>query len=103
MIYPLKFRQQVSQTKENFNLTLNQTSERFDVSIRTLFRWQIKIKPWMTRNKPATKLNMDALAQDGHLFPDDYQWERAKRLGVVQRTSSGWIKKARHSRAQTDR
>ena len=38
----------------------------------------------MTRNKPATKINMDGLEKDIDRHPDDYQRERGKRLGVTQ-------------------
>ena len=38
----------------------------------------------MTRNKPATKINMDRLEKDIERHPDDYQWERGKRFGVTQ-------------------
>ncbi len=86
MTYPLKFREKVFATKDKFNLTFEQTSERFDVPVRTLFRWQNKIEPCETRDKPATKINMDALANDVASAPDDYQWERATRLGVAERT-----------------
>ena len=38
--YPLEFRRKVFATKEKFQLTFQETSERFDTPIRTLFRWQ---------------------------------------------------------------
>jgi len=38
----------------------------------------------MTRNKPATKINMDRLEKDIERHADDYQWEPGKRLGVTQ-------------------
>ena len=50
----------------------------------TLFRWQKRLEPCTTRNRPATKVDMDALIKDIEKFPDDYQWERAKRLNVTQ-------------------
>ena len=40
----------------------------------------------MTRDKPATRLDMAELAKDVKMAPDAYQWERAKRLGVAERT-----------------
>ena len=86
MTYPLKLREKVFATKDKFSLTFEQTSERFDVPIRNLFRWQNKIEPNKTRNKPATKINMTALKKDVEASPDDYQWERAQRLGVSERT-----------------
>ena len=33
---------------------------------------------------PSTKLDMDKLAKDVENYPDDYLWERAKRLNVGQ-------------------
>ncbi|MDC9591889.1 IS630 transposase-related protein, partial [Xenorhabdus sp. XENO-10] len=38
----------------------------------------------MTRDKPPTKISDEALIMDVKNYPDDYQWERAKRLGVAQ-------------------
>ena len=35
-------------------------------------------------DKPATKIDMDALAQEVQDSPDDYQWERAARFNVTQ-------------------
>ena len=93
MTYSLKFRKKVFATKEKFTLTFKATSERFDIPIRTLFRWQKKLEPCLTRNKPATKLDMDALAKDVESAPDDYQWERAKRLGVAERTIGYGLKR----------
>ena len=86
MAYPLQFRQKVFSTKEKFDLAFEQTSQRFDVPIRTLFRWQRKIAPCMTRDKPATRLDMAQPAKDVELAPNACQWERAKRLGVAERT-----------------
>ena len=86
MTYSLDFRQKVFELKEKKGLTFEETSEHFAISIRTLFRWQSKLEPCTTRNKPASKLDMDALANDVETFPDDYQWERGERLGVRQST-----------------
>lgn len=85
MTYPLKFREKVFATKDKLNLTFEQTSERFDVPVRTLFRWKNKLEPCETRDKPATKIDMDALENDVISAPDDYQWERAIRFGVSER------------------
>ena len=84
MTYPLKFRQQVFAVKDKYTLTFEQTSERFDLPIRTLFRWQNQLEPCLTRNKPATKIDMEALRDDVELHPDDYQRERAERLNASQ-------------------
>ena len=51
----------------------------------------------MTRDKPASKLDMVKLAQDIELAPDAYQWERAKRLGVAERTIGYGLQRVRVS------
>ncbi|MDC9588022.1 IS630 transposase-related protein [Xenorhabdus sp. XENO-10] len=84
MGYSLDFRKRVLAYKDKHSLTFEQTSAHFEISMRTLFRWCNKIEPCMTRDKPATKIPDAVLIADVQNFPDDYQWERAKRLGVSQ-------------------
>ena len=86
MTYSLSFRKQVFSHKEKKGLTFEQTSDLFDVPIRTLFRWRQRLEPCTRRNKPATKIDMQALAEDVNQHPDAYLAERAQRLGV---SSSG--------------
>ena len=93
MTYSLDFRKKVFAVKAKRDLTFKETSQHFDVDISTLFRWQQKMEPCLTRNKPATKLDMEALARDVESAPDDYQWERAKRLGVAERTIGYGLKR----------
>ena len=63
MTYSLPFREKFFATKDKFDLTFEKTSQQFDIPIRTLFRWQQKIALCVTRDKPATKIDMDALDQ----------------------------------------
>ncbi|WFQ78192.1 MULTISPECIES: IS630 transposase-related protein [Xenorhabdus] len=84
MGYSLDFRKRVLAYKDKHSLTFEQTSAHFEISIRTLFRWSHKIEPCMTRDKPPMKIPDEVLIADVQNFPDDYQWERAKRLGVSQ-------------------
>lgn len=84
MAYSLDFRRRVFAYKEKHQLTFEQTSEHFGVNIASLFRWQNKLEPCTKRNRPATKVDMEKLKKDVMDFPDDYQWERAKRLNVTQ-------------------
>ena len=93
MTYPLSFRKKVFAVKDKYGLTFEATSTRFDIPIRTLFRRQRKLEPCTTRNKPATKIDMEALAKDVELFPDDYQWERAQRFGVSQKGIGNALKR----------
>ena len=83
MTYPLQFREKVFATKDKFDLTFEETSQRFDIPIRTLFRWQQKIAPCVTRDKPASKIDMDALARHVDDYPDAYLHERATVFGVT--------------------
>ena len=84
MAYSLDFRTQVFKVKQKEKLTFQEVSDRFGVPIRTLFRWQKRIIPKTKRNKPSTKLNMEALRKDVEDNPDHFQYERAKKFGVSQ-------------------
>ena len=90
--YSREFRQKVFAKKAKLNLTCEEVSGRFDISIKTLFRWQLTLEPCTTRNKPATKLNIDQLA-DVEAYPDVYHRGRTKRLGVTERTISDGLKR----------
>tara|TARA_Y100000034_G_scaffold1934_1_gene2446 strand:- start:188 stop:556 length:369 start_codon:yes stop_codon:yes gene_type:complete len=82
MTYETSFRKQVFKIKEQEKLTYQQTSKRFGINIRTLFRWKHKPIDTKRRNKPATKINMEALKKDIDNRPDDYNYERAARFKV---------------------
>ena len=86
MTYSLDFRQKVMDYKTKKGLTFEQTSDHFDIGIRTLFPWSSSLSPCNKRQKPATKINMDTFKQDVENSPDAYQWERALRFGVHQST-----------------
>jgi len=83
MTYSLDFRRKVFEVKEKQGLTFEETSQLFDVGMKTLFRWQQRLEPCMKRNKTATKIDMELLAKDVADFPDAYQRERAERFGVT--------------------
>lgn len=71
--------------KEQEGLSFEAVVQRFGIrSKNTVFRWTKKLEPCQTRNKPATKIDMDALMRDVALHPDAYQYERAQRLGVSE-------------------
>ena len=82
MTYSLDFRRKLFRIKSDQGLTFLEISQLFNISMATLFRWFKKIAPNTTRNKPATKIDMDALKKDIEIYPDAYQFERAQRLGV---------------------
>ncbi|MDR2928549.1 MAG: transposase [Cytophagaceae bacterium] len=72
----------VFRVKERGSLTFRQASERFSVPIRPLFKWENRIEPKVHRNKPATRINMEALQKHVDDYPDSYQRERAEHFGV---------------------
>ena len=84
MGHSLDFRQHVFKIKQKEKLTFQEASDRFGIPIRTLFRWQNRIEPKTKRNKPSTKIDMEALAKDVGDNPDHFQYERAKKFGVSQ-------------------
>ncbi|WP_407079470.1 contractile injection system tape measure protein [Candidatus Regiella insecticola] len=98
MTYPLKFRQHVLAIKEKEKLTYAKTASRFGVGMASLMRWNRRITPCTTHNKPATKIDMEALAQDVATYPDDYQYERAQRFGVSAQGIRHALKRLRVSR-----
>ena len=64
MTYSLDFRRKVFAYKEKHQLTFEQTSKHFEINIATLFRWKNKIAPCVSRNKPATKVDIERLKKD---------------------------------------
>lgn len=82
MTYSLDFRIHVLKIKTEEGLSYEETSRRFKVGKASLVRWNIEIQPKMSRNKPATKIDMDQLKKDIITYPDSYYYERATRLGV---------------------
>ncbi|MBV8357141.1 MAG: transposase [Deltaproteobacteria bacterium] len=85
MTYSLDFRRKALYVREQEGLTIAEVATRFGVGIASVVRWLKKVEPQRTRNKPATKIDMAALAQDVRNNPDAYQYERAQRLGVSQK------------------
>ena len=82
MTYSSDFRRKVLSVREKERLTIAQVATRFCVGVASVSRWVKNPDPKVTRNKPATKIDMDALSRDVVDYPDAYQYERAKRFGV---------------------
>lgn len=82
MTYSLDFRKRVLSVQDQERLTFKETSKRFLIGLATLVRWHNRLVPKMTRNKPAVKINMEALKEDVLKHPDSYLHERAKRFQV---------------------
>ena len=82
MTYPLEFRRHVQKVQQELKLNDEETAKRFCIGINSVRRWRVRVEPHLKRNKPATKIDMQALEQDVKDRPDDYQYERAQRFGV---------------------
>ena len=82
MTYSYDFRRKLLSVRDKENLTIAQVAARFCVGVASVTRWIKTPAPKTTRNKPATKIDMKALAQDVIDNPDAYQYERARRLGA---------------------
>ncbi|MDD1610500.1 MAG: IS630 transposase-related protein [Methylococcaceae bacterium] len=63
MAYSKDFRQKVLSIREKQDLRLLETAELFGVGVASVFRWTKKPEPSKMRNKPATKIDMEALAR----------------------------------------
>ena len=85
MTYSIDFRRQVLMIKAKEKLTFDEIAKRFDVGRASVVRWSKRIQAQRTRNKPATKINREALKQEVERYHYAYQYERAKRFGVSQR------------------
>ena len=64
MTYPISFRRKVLSVREKENLSIAQVAERFCVGVASVTRWLKIPDPRTTRNKPATRIDMEILAQD---------------------------------------
>jgi transposase len=79
-VYSIDFRRKVFAIKAKKNLSIRELSKRMDIGVTTIVRWRRNITPKTTRNKPATKIDMDGLKQDVKDYPDGYNYERADRM-----------------------
>ena len=83
MAYSLDFRRKVLSVRKKEGLTIAEVAARFDVGVASVTRWvkNIHRKPQGFRQR---KIDLDVLRQDIRDYPDAYQYERAKRMGVAQ-------------------
>lgn len=81
-MYSIHFINKVLKQREF--LSIQKLAEKYSISTRTIQNWQQGKLPKGKRNKPNLKLNKDLLLDDIKQYPDAYQYERAKRLGVSE-------------------
>ena len=85
MTYDINMRRKVLSIRDNEGLSFVEAGKRFGISKQTVYNWSKRLAPKRTRNKPATKIDMEALSRDVSTYPDAYQYERARRLNVSPR------------------
>ena len=78
------------------SLTILATAKRFKIDWKTVKSWMQSIKRKSHSNR-FRKLSLEALRKDVEEYPDAYQYERAKRLGVKQNTICDGLKKLKIS------
>ena len=83
-MYSIDFRRKVLSVRQAEGLSIAQVAKRFCVGVNSVFLWTKKLEPTLKRNKPATKVDMEALKQDIKEHPDSFYRERARRLKVSQ-------------------
>ncbi|CAK8724260.1 Transposase Synechocystis PCC 6803 domain-containing protein [Candidatus Electronema aureum] len=101
MAYSIDFRRKVLEIKEHDGLGLEETAHRFGMSESSVRRWLKCLEPCQTRNKPATKIDMERLTRDVEQYPDAYQYERAERFGCSQRGICEALKRLKIRRKKT--
>ena len=84
--------------KAKDDLSFEETALRFGVSKSSVSRWAKRLEPCRTRNKPATKIDLDQLIRDVEQHPDAYQHECAERFGCSQRGICEALKRLKISR-----
>ena len=84
MTYSHDFRSKVLNIRKQESRSMAKVAKRFGISLTSVMRWSNNIESRSTRNKPATKIDMEALKRDIELYPDAYQYERAERLSVSE-------------------
>ena len=98
MTYSADFRRKVLEVKERDGLSFEQAAALFGIAKSSVQRWTGRIEPCRSRNKPATKIDMELLARDVGLHPDAYQYERAVRLRCSRRGIGEALKRLSISR-----
>jgi transposase len=83
--------------KEKHNWTFEETSNHFEIPIRTLFRWSNRIEPITKHASHKTKIDKAKLIEDVELYSDSYIYERAERLGVSKTCIWSTLKKLKIS------
>lgn len=64
MTYSRDFCNKVLTIREKENLSMAKVAKRFGIGLASVLRWSKNLEAKTKRNKPATKINMEALRHD---------------------------------------
>ena len=79
MTYSIDYRKQVLSSIAD-GMTIRDTALFYGLSTSTIHIWQQNLVPKTIRNKAPTKIPDNVLIEDVKRYPDDYNYERARRL-----------------------
>ena len=79
MTYSLDFRRQVLKSIDD-GMTYVQAAEFYSLSPTTIQNWKRRVHSKTTRQTKPYKIPDNVLLNDVKEYPDDYQYERARRL-----------------------
>ena len=79
MTYSLDFRKQVLKSLDE-GMTFAEAAKFYNLSPTTIQNWKRRVHSKTTRQTKPTKIPDDVLLNDVKEHPDDYQYERARRL-----------------------
>jgi transposase len=82
MAYSAHYRKKVLAYRAKHRTTIKATAEHFKIGTASVTRWVYKQAPCKNRNKQPLKIKAEELIADVEKYPDAFQYERAKRLGV---------------------
>ena len=80
MTYSLDFRKQVLKNIDD-GMTFAEAAIFYNLSPTTIQNWKRRVHSKTTRQTKPYKIPDDVLLNDVEEHPDDYQYERARRLG----------------------
>lgn len=80
MTYPVHFRKKILAKLEQ-GMTFQEAAEKFELSPTTIQRWKKRLEPKTTHDYRPRKIHDELILKDVEDHPDDYQFQRAERLG----------------------
>lgn len=103
MTYSVDLRKKVLEMQAKNNWDAKKTAEHFDISPMSVMRWNKKLEPKATRERPQIKIDLEALKKDIEANPSSYIYERAKKFNVSASGMHKAIKKLGYSNKKKSR